>query len=126
VSWLSHPLWFALLLPHLGWKHCKNLCSWLARKDTSYFLASQRGEASEKPTSHAGKGRFRRGAEQAVWRDEKAAAPAVVRCNLASLESVVPIGGLKWFPNEGCCCHYSNFYGHFNSACLVCLHTWQK
>lgn len=41
------------------------------------------------------KGRFRGGAEQAIWRDEKKVALSVIQCHLASLESVVPAGGLK-------------------------------
>lgn len=41
------------------------------------------------------KGRFRGGAEQAIWRDEKKVALSMIQCHLASLESVVPAGGLK-------------------------------
>lgn len=73
------------------------------------------------------KGRFRGGAEQAIWRDEKKVALSMIRCHLASLESVVPTGALKCFPDKCCCSHYSNFFsGRFNNACLVCLHTLQK
>lgn len=41
------------------------------------------------------KGRFRGGAEHAIWRDEKKVAPSVIWCHLASLESAVPTGGLR-------------------------------
>lgn len=41
------------------------------------------------------KSSFRTAAEQVIWRDEKKVTSSVMRCHLASLESVKPAGGLK-------------------------------
>lgn len=115
---LSCPLWLAHLLPHVGWRHRG---AFAHGKDTSVpqqTVNSSRGGQE--------KGRFgvllnkQFGEMRRKWLLEYFS----VTWHL--FESVVPTGGLKWFPNECCCCHYSHFPGHFNNSCLMCLCTLQK